>query len=408
MPIDALPAAPAPTDSRATMSAKAFAWVAALVGWTTQATALEANVNEKEALATAAAVAAANSEAVARGVSNFKGTYAAQVGALAVPASVSHAGLFWMLLQNVADVTTQVPGAAPAYWQQIAAMVGNASGGVNWLGGPNIASAATPNIWAQAQGNVMTVTGVVATTGFAAAPQAGATRTLIAAGAWPLTHGANLILPGSVNYVCAAGDRLEVVAVTVNQFRVSIFKADGSAVVGVPGYVLLASSGLVAGAAAIDFTALIDGTYDEYLFSLVNVYPSSGSAKLEMQTSANAGGAWDSGAGAYGYSGEELLNASSANYLQSASDTKISTSVNALSTTAAHGGICGEIRLFNPASATIHKVLTWALSAMAGAGSVFFLAGGGVRVATAAVNGIRFKANTGNINGTIYMLGRKK
>lgn len=48
MPITALPAAPSPTDDRATFSLKSFAHVAALADFTTEANALEVNVNALE------------------------------------------------------------------------------------------------------------------------------------------------------------------------------------------------------------------------------------------------------------------------------------------------------------------------------------------------------------------------
>ncbi|MDO9106148.1 MAG: hypothetical protein Q7U57_14435 [Methylovulum sp.] len=49
MAIDTLPAAPAPTDTTSEFNAKSFAWVAALATWTTQANALEENVDALEA-----------------------------------------------------------------------------------------------------------------------------------------------------------------------------------------------------------------------------------------------------------------------------------------------------------------------------------------------------------------------
>jgi hypothetical protein len=108
---------------------------------------------------------------------------------------------------------------------------GNAVGGINELKGPDIASAATTmDIWAAAQGNKMTVTGTTPTSGLPAAPQAGASRTLIAAGLWPLTNGANFIVPGG-DRTCAAGDIVEVTALTTTQFRLKITKADGTPVV---------------------------------------------------------------------------------------------------------------------------------------------------------------------------------
>lgn len=42
----------------------------------------------------------------------FKGNWSNLSGALAIPASAYYSGQYWMLLENVADVTTQVPGVS--------------------------------------------------------------------------------------------------------------------------------------------------------------------------------------------------------------------------------------------------------------------------------------------------------
>jgi len=49
---------------------------------------------------------------------NFKGDWAGLTGALAIPASASHAGSVWMLLSTLADVTTETPGVS-AEWMDI-------------------------------------------------------------------------------------------------------------------------------------------------------------------------------------------------------------------------------------------------------------------------------------------------
>ncbi len=72
------------------------------------------NALESQASKTAAAASEANIAAL----SNFKGTWAGLAGALAKPASVFHAGAFWMLLNNLADVTTSQPGVS-ADWQVV-------------------------------------------------------------------------------------------------------------------------------------------------------------------------------------------------------------------------------------------------------------------------------------------------
>lgn len=121
---------------------------------------------------------------------------------------------------------TQVPRA-----EEVVKKAGdNMSGALNELKAANISAAATTNVWSLA-GNSATLTGTTTITSFGTAPQAGAKRTLIAGAATPLTHGANLQLPGGANYTTTAGDRLEIYAETTTQHRVSIFKADGTAVV---------------------------------------------------------------------------------------------------------------------------------------------------------------------------------
>ncbi len=47
---------------------------------------------------------------------NFKGPWSSLTGPLTTPASVSHSGSYWMLLSNLANVTTETPGVSGS-WQ---------------------------------------------------------------------------------------------------------------------------------------------------------------------------------------------------------------------------------------------------------------------------------------------------
>lgn len=60
--------------------------------------------------AATSAAAAATSEANAAAVANLKGAWSSLTGGIAKPASVSHNGAIWGLLNNLADVTTSQPG----------------------------------------------------------------------------------------------------------------------------------------------------------------------------------------------------------------------------------------------------------------------------------------------------------
>ena len=97
--------------------------------------------------------------------------------------------------------------------------------------GTAVASAATTDIWA-IDGNTVHATGNITITSFGAAPRIGAVRWVIFDGAPLLTHSANLNLQGSANIQIAAGDIARVYADTITQFDVTVFKADGTSVVG--------------------------------------------------------------------------------------------------------------------------------------------------------------------------------
>ena len=58
---------------------------------------------------------AAISALAAQGSANFKGEWSSLAGALAMPATVRHAGKFWALLNNVANVAAAEPGVSSAW-----------------------------------------------------------------------------------------------------------------------------------------------------------------------------------------------------------------------------------------------------------------------------------------------------
>ena len=87
-------------------------------GMNAAAANVAANANDAFISADNAATAALSSSAaadVSLAASNFKGEYAGMAGALNRPASVRHLGSYWLLLQNLANVTTAVPGTHAAW-----------------------------------------------------------------------------------------------------------------------------------------------------------------------------------------------------------------------------------------------------------------------------------------------------
>lgn len=88
-----------------------------------------------------------------------------------------------------------------------------------------IASSATPNIFAVTTGGVIDYTGTETCTGFTAATQAGARRTLVCAAAAVFTADANMIIDGVAsgsNLTVVALDKVEVLAVTTTQFHLTL------------------------------------------------------------------------------------------------------------------------------------------------------------------------------------------
>lgn len=122
-PIAAAPALPSSSDPEATFDAAFeafFNWEKNTLRPGVNAAAQVTFENAQEAAtsrdtAVSAAVAASTAASTATGAANFKGEWSSLTGPLARPACVKHAGRFWLLLADVADVTAHTPGAAAAW-----------------------------------------------------------------------------------------------------------------------------------------------------------------------------------------------------------------------------------------------------------------------------------------------------
>lgn len=108
-----IPDFPAPADrSAGAYNAKALAFGNHMANtFNGEVSALAQNVHHN---ANEAAVASA----IALPMANYKGPWSTLTGALAVPASVSHGDYMYMLLENLANVALEVPGAS-LKWAQV-------------------------------------------------------------------------------------------------------------------------------------------------------------------------------------------------------------------------------------------------------------------------------------------------
>ena len=123
--ITALPT-PVPQRSDPTnFAARADLFLAALPTFATETNlvASEVNANASTAssqagIAVSAANAATDAASQALAAANFKGEWSTLTGALNKPACVKHNGRFWLLLNNLTNVTTSQPGVS-ADWTSI-------------------------------------------------------------------------------------------------------------------------------------------------------------------------------------------------------------------------------------------------------------------------------------------------
>jgi hypothetical protein len=246
MTITALPAAPSRSDPPATFITKADAFIAALPQFGAELNAMGTAYN--------LATTTTSSSSVLIGTGSKTFTIPAGLGfvigqSLTISSTASPANRMYGQVTSYSGTTLVVnvtiiggSGTLAAWTIALAAEILGATLGANAFTGhqtmatgaalnesiSTLASSATPDIWS-AQSNVINYTGTVTAIGFAAAPQAGVRRTLILAGAASFTAGPNMLIDGVVSFTGAAGDVVEVIAVTTTQFRLKIMRADGTA-----------------------------------------------------------------------------------------------------------------------------------------------------------------------------------
>lgn len=123
------PAAPVvplyPPLGSVTFNADAYAYGTAMPGVVDGINALAENAHtnalssvESAQAAQQSAIDAGNAAAPALAAANFKGLWPDMTGPLNKPACVKHNGRFWMLLNNLADVTASEPGVS-ADWTSL-------------------------------------------------------------------------------------------------------------------------------------------------------------------------------------------------------------------------------------------------------------------------------------------------
>lgn len=268
--------------------------------------------------------------------------------------------------------------------------------------GTNIASAAT--IVIPTDGDYFSLTGSVTVADMTVAINRQFTLKAVAGDTF--TASATIVTIDGNDLVLAAGQTVTLQSTAANVVQVVSVGSVGGAVVS--GLVPLATASAAA-SSSIDFTSLIDGTYDAYVFYIADMLPATDAQEFHVVFSNNAGSTWLDTGTDYEYHAARS-KASAATYLASAStgDAKllITNSVGVAGTGEGLGGLV--FTLFSPSTINMYTQVKWKGTCVDAAGTMISLSGSGQRTVEEAIDGVRFIMSSGNItSGKIHMFGIK-
>lgn len=156
------------------------------------------------------------------------------------------------------------------------------------------------------------------------------------------------------------------------------------------------------GAAAADFTTKINASFNNYLF-LLNLTVATDGTFLQLRISDDGGISFEADAGdyEYGYTQLDTVPASTPGGSASATFLRMTNGIGNASTEGANGFIL----MSKPADTALYTPFVFLISATHNNNDTRTYVGGGSSRAAAAVNGVRFMANSGNITGRVDMYG---
>jgi hypothetical protein len=174
-----------------------------------------------------------------------------------------------------------------------------------------------------------------------------------------------------------------------------------------PGLVLLSTQTVSSPVAAVEFTSLIDSTYDEYEIHLYNVIPVDDGGTLELRTSTNGGSSFDATGGNYNYIYKYITSAGTENRQNSASAAEIRLS-QVIGSDTNESGVSGVIKIFTP-SLSQYCRFNWHLSFINSIGDLSISYGSGQRLSSADVDAVQFLMSSNNVeSGTFKLYGVRK
>jgi len=177
----------------------------------------------------------------------------------------------------------------------------------------------------------------------------------------------------------------------------------------VNGNLTLLTTATASSSATLDFTSSIDSTYDSYLFKFIDIHPATDETQFKVNfrdgssaydatkttTNFNAYHNEADGTTILGYNGSwDLAQSTDAQPLTTNTGNDNDQSVS------------GELTLYNPSSTTFVKHFIANVNTSSGDDYTVNLYTAGYCNVTAAIDGVQFKMNSGNIDsGTIKMYG---
>ena len=182
-----------------------------------------------------------------------------------------------------------------------------------------------------------------------------------------------------------------------------------------PATLVLLSTQTASSSANISFTTGLDSTYDEYIFKFINIHPATDSTHFTFQASTDSGSNYGITITSTAIDAYHLEDDTSPTLQYSTgNDLAQSTSFQNLGSIMGNGNddnLSGTLQIFNPSSTTYVKHWisninhTYAVATPLTIQELF----AGYFNTTSAINAIRFKMSSGNIDdGIIKMYGVKK
>jgi hypothetical protein len=274
----------------------------------------------------------------------------------------------------------------------------------------SVASAATVDLGVINSRNAI-ITGTTGITSFGNTGGEGRTMRVRFAASLTMTNSASLILPGAANITTASGDTGELVkeAGTAIWRMTDFQRASGQPLVGSASGLVLLSSQSASGSASLDFTSLIDSTYDEYVVSFDKLIPATNDVDLYLRVSTNNGSSYL----ATSYSGVTISDTAAGRNTQAMDTTAVNFTRaavgNNVSNSSSQSGASGEFRIYPNGTATPKPIRGLGLYYGVNGAYWNMAVAGAYTGATSAVNAVRLLFSSGNIaSGTARLYGVRR